>query len=593
MSGPLDQDPATRKLENFVAEEALDFSRDGEHQPTHEVAALPHVVENPLLVRLYGQLDNLVGARAKLLSKGRVSRDMAESREDAEFVRQFFQKFVESRNERADDIESPEVREAIAIQERFFAPYKTFGALCVDGRTLPILLGGFTGGYGGWLRSPGADIRDFVPAAAPDAPGGLVLQEGSRFAVQFKKTTDRNLWITQILDSHIDCAARRREEEAHGDEPIDKGLLPDVEHKLQISLAMKAHVDQTPEQEKVIPIQVTFNPDNGFSYMGLEQDEPLQTAHEAGGFTKEVLDQMVIAQKVISTENIAGLHAFQSAFARHPFAPNLEHDYRNTVLQFWKAVESMWGDEILRTTLVGKIEGAFGKISREEIDQRAKFLLVSAFSGYLHNSVPGGYKYGKHRESCVVVGDGEHGPFGGRGEDLNSFSVMPSSPKVAEDVLFTAGIIRDNRGKGRVASPIHSARHEDHKTFKSVTVPVVVEEIVRDGISQTHWQELADVDWAKLSEIDWMDNDAFKGFKRANCPSLPYNLITAINALREKMVALYANPAANDTALHLVAGNLVVMAVITDGHRRIHTTIPFMKGGYTGARTNSLKVASI
>lgn len=561
---------------------------DAKHNPHKNASKQP---ENPLLQRLYKQVDGMVASRAVLLDHGRGRMDTPEAREDNEFIRCFLRRFVKLRNERADDIKSPEVQQAIEIQTRFFTPFKTFGALCVDGRTLPVLLGGFTGGYGGWLRSPAADIKDFVPALDPDAPGGLVLPEASRFAQQLARTTNRNLKVTQILDSHIDCAARAQEEAARGAEPSDKGLLADVERKLAISLALKAHADQTPEKETVIPIQATFDPRNGFLFMGLEKEEPLRCAREAGGFTREVLTKLADTQEIISTKAIADLPVFQEIFSQHEFVPDLEEDYRNTALKFWKAMEAMWkemrGDERgpkddnpPKAILNGKIKQVFGKLPPEELRQRAKILLASAFSGYLNNLTPEGYKYDRHQESCVVVSDGEYGPFGSDGEYQNSFSVAPSSPSMAADVLFTAGIIRNNRGSDRVKSLIASERHQDPKRFRMTTAPVIVEEIVRAPVAESHWQQLADVDWSGLDKIDWMNDMAFKEFRWARGVNIPYDLVGPVDALRKKMAALYQNPESNNTALHLVAGNLVAMAAITDANRRICAIIPFMKGGY-------------
>jgi len=523
------------------------------------------------------------------------SRSRPRPPEEYEFLANFAQRYVMERYDRSLEVESEEVREAADIANKIL-PYPVYGVMCIDGRCQPPLVAGMMAKYGGFMRLPAADMKEFVMGR----DGHLVLLKKSNFAHQMDLTMKKHDVKVELLDSHIACAARQAEEEAStGLVPEDKGLMADVERKKEIGIALQNYVNERHPGKKVIPMQFSFDVHNGYGYMGLENDDALKYAHENHGYTPDVLDQLFVNGKIISTEKLVKLGEVNAAFKKWATAFELNatdakgdlnfdwaNNYKGTAIGFWKAMNAMKADllplvkdEILEIypRLRGKEED-----KQKEVEERAMFIMANAFSGYLNNLGENGqegkgeYKYAAHDESCVVVTEREHGPFAGD----NSFIVFSLDLKnMPHNVVFASGIVRSNRKDGRIKDNNYGAK-KDLPDYIKAPVPVIVHEIIRDEISPKDWQMLEGVDWSDLEEVRWRDlsTQDFLDYLTKKLPHMPLPLALGIDRLRQKMTFLY-NPE-KESAKHFIDGNLSAIPMVVDKNRCPHGIIPFVKKGF-------------
>ena len=534
-------------------------------------------------MRLKTQIDLLM----KMNGEINASRKYPRPPEDEKFVADFFSRFIVERDKRAVDVESPDVREAAAIARKMIH-YTPYGVLCIDGRVLPPLIAGYMAGLGGFMRVPAGDLHEFVMGR----DGNLALLKHSHFAHQLDHILGNNDKVMELLDSHLSCAARLVDEElATGLHPGDGGLYADVVRKREIELAIRKYVDDKHPGKKVLPVQFSFDPHNGYGYMGLENDEALSFAKEHGGFSANVLNDLIARGTLISTEQVASLPEFISSFEKWAkafelntkdnhgqYKFNWSSNYPQTAIGFWKAMYAM--REKLLPLLIHRLEKVYPWLKRdeplahEELHERAMLLLANAFSGYLNNL--NGYQYAEHNEECVVVTEREHGPFA----EISSFIVFSNDLKnLPKNTVFASSIVRANRKNGRV----NDSNFEDPSkkdAYTSAPVPVIVHEIIRDEVDPKVWQALEKTQWDDLEGIRWRDLSTaeFMDYLTEKIPNLPLAVARAIDRLRQKMTFLY-NPE-KDSARFFVNGNLVAMPMIVDQSRRPHAIIPFIKKGF-------------
>jgi hypothetical protein len=533
--------------------------------------------------RIMPQVNHLL----QNLEEVNASRAYPRPPEEFEFLADFAQRYILERYERSMDVESEEVREAADIANKMY-PYPVYGVMCIDGRCQPPLVAGMMAKFGGFMRLPAADMKEFVMGR----DGHLALLKKSHFAHQMDLTMKKHDVKVELLDSHIACAARQSEEQVStGLVPEDKGLMADVARKKEIGIALRTYVKTNYPGKKILPLQFSFDVHNGFGYMGLETDHSLEYAHEHGGFTHDVLDHLYAQGKIISTEKLAKLPEVNAAFKQWATSFDLDKEdsagdpnfdwankYKETAINLWKALNAMKKevlplikDEILEIypELGGKEE-----IAMKEVEERAVLLMSSAFSGFLHNLRE--YLFGAHNESCVVVTEREHGPFA----HDNSFIVASHDLKgLASHVVFASQIVRGNRKDGRIKDKNYASKEELSDYIKA-PVPVVVHEIVRDEIEQKDWQMLEGVDWRDLEEVRWRDlsTQDFLDYLTKKLPHIPLPLALAIDRLRQKMTYLY-NPE-KESAKHFIEGNLAAIPMIVDKSRCPHGIIPFVKKGF-------------
>lgn len=533
--------------------------------------------------RLKPQVSHLLA----MLSDVNKSRRYPRPPEEEKFIADFFRRYLEERYRRSAEVNSPEVREAVAIASKLF-PYPVYGVLCIDGRVLPPLVAGLMAKFGGFMRLPGGDLQEFVRGR----DGELALIRDSHFAQLIDRTFEKHPVKIELLDSHLSCAAKGEEESAAtGLVPKDGGLLADVERKKEIASAMKNYVAKRHPGMRIIPVQFSFDPHNGFGYMGLETDYSIKKARRTEGFTHEVLAGLCEEGKIISTEKFSKLPEVRAAFGQWTKAFELDkkdrdgysvfdwaRHYAKSALGFWKAVQAMAPqllpvllDEVLEIypELAGKSEEC-----RNEAKERAVLLLANAYSGYLNNLTK--YVYGEHDEACVVVTEKEHGPFPG----IRTFSVFSGDLKnMPANTVFASRIVRKNRETGRITAPNYPAPSK-HTDYIKAPVPVVVHAIVHDEVAPKAWEVLEKVDWTDMEEIRWRDmrsSDFFEYLVR-KLPNLPATVALGINRLREKMAFLYDPEKAS--ARHFIDGNLVALPMVVDKNRCPHGIIPFIKKGF-------------
>lgn len=503
---------------------------------------------------------------------------------DYRFLEDFFIRFFEDRNYRASEVESEEYKNIMQSASEQF-PATTLWNLCMDGRVLAVLVNGASAKIGSSVRVPGGILREFVYSQN----GKLMLIEDSKFAFIMRRALERfkTKKIYEVYDSHIGCAARKAEELSHGKDPHDAGLLADVLFKREMAEATMDFVNKHySDNVKIIPIQISFDPQKGFLYMGLETSNALAYAQENGGeFTKEVLDELVDKKLIISTEQLLEHALVSKLFKKYSFDLNWGSDYTNSAKNFWQSIAEMKKEilPVIYESLISIYPHLAGKglDEKEELEERGILLLTSSFSGYLNNkyylsdspnkgiSV---YPYSIHREEGVKLSEGGYPPY-----KISMFVVFSLDEKnLPANTELAATLVRTNRKEKRVID--RSGNFSDAQEFSEAPVPVIVQEIVREKISDEEWQKLMAIEWKDMPEMwDTMtDNDFFMYLQKKTNMSIV--AAGAINNLRKRMAMLFDPD--QPTAAHLVLNYKVALPVIVGSNRKNYFLVPFVKLGY-------------
>lgn len=515
--------------------------------------------KNRLAEKLYKQLETLLKIRATSLKKQQNTPD-TQLKRDTSFLFNYFKAFIEERNNRADEIESPTVQSAARIALSLF-PYATFGVFCVDGRIMQSVVFGFTAGFGRFLRLPAGDLGGF----RIKENGELLLSPESEIAKLIRAHYEHyGNPLCQVFDSHLGCAARGLSEKNKGLDPKDGGLLEDVKRKKKIANALNEYVQKHHKKSVFVPIQMSFDPHNGYSFMALETEDSLKFAKD-NGYVKTVLDTLTSKGTLISTQDLA--KTYETTFKKYSFVISWEKEYADSAYQFWNALRKMISDETILTELEKKVKSIYKSATKDEVTQRALLLLANAFNGYLQNLK--GYPLHTHTETCVIVQPQGFGPYTNA-----SFSVYPST-RLAEHTIFASTIVRSNRANKNITDFTNTYKED----FVTAPVPVIIKSVVRTEYSPEVWRLIRNMDWSKLPDNwydmtleefgDWVD-DQYEG-------NIPRVFARAINDVRKMAAELYVKD--EDTHLLLSEGKLALMPVIVDPHRRIQCIIPFSYRG--------------
>jgi len=484
---------------------------------------------------------------------------------DIEFLKSLLDELVAERNYRADEIE--DLAEATEI-ERELLPLPVYENHCIDGRTALVYTFGIVGKVRGVGATalPAGDMRECILSET----GEMVIIPGSNLARMIDKSLEQNKTITQVLDSHLACAARKRWETARGNEWPDDGLMVDVLRKKKMGEAMKNY---SAGKGQVLPIQISFDVHNGFLHMGLETDPSLQAAKKAGGFTKDVLTDLQKKGQIFSTENLAmSPHIqdlFRSAYEQFDPKPDLKTLYKVTGIQFWKALKEM------APKILPFIKKSLAKIYPDmqdvaEIQQRAMLLLASAFSGFCNNA-NGKYPYGEHEEAFISVTKRDFKPF----KEYMAFAVASSDTQnVPGNVVFASEIVRTNRKVGRAQQ--HMDKYGSKEEFVKAPIAVMVKEIVdiEDDAQPIDWEKIEKIDWEFVRGIDWisMDSGEFQQHLiERGCFDM--RIAKAADNLRKNMAALCNYN--TESASEILEGRLIPFPVLVDQSRRFRVLIPF------------------
>ncbi|MBI2033434.1 MAG: hypothetical protein HYT10_03175 [Candidatus Levybacteria bacterium] len=512
-------------------------------------------------------------------------------KKDYDFLRRFYLGFIKDRNSRSSEVESQDYRKVVDFA-RSLIPAPTQFNFCIDGRVMAIIAFGMSALMGRSIRTPGGMLRDFIRGK----DGKLYLKKESMYGMHLlnaytKCETDV---LVEVFDSHLGCSARLSEEQIKGRMPQDFGLMADVSHKRQIAQAVVEFASSVFAGEKrVIPIQTSFDPHRGYIYMGLEKEDVFNLAREkAGGFTEEMLSELVDKNLIISTQRLSENEKIEKILADLFFEIDWNNAYINSADLFWKRIVT------LRTKLGNLFEKMLCEIYpylekdtkelRVEKEQRLLLLLSNTLSGYLHNhrevtkDVDGikphmhevHYPYGVHQEEGVGVSEGGYPPYA-----ISLFAVSNMDEKnMAGNIALAVGLVRKNRLEGRVkdAFGFYSSVQE----FVEASVPVVVQEVIRDTSADDHaWEKVKKINWNDLPENwDTMTDGAFMSYLHLKgCTQA--GILLGINNLRKHMALLY-NPTTPISSL-LVEHYNVALPIVANRYRKNKFVVPFVKLGFS------------
>ncbi|MBI5220645.1 MAG: hypothetical protein HY978_02305 [Candidatus Liptonbacteria bacterium] len=470
--------------------------------------------------------------------------------------------FHDQRQRRAREVRELRAEGEIKELSEKLLPDYPAEVICMDGRmgsVRTLLLGG---GVGSTLKSPGGKIPDCIRGGTG---GSVVLQRNSSFARNLEFLIREYGRVCEILVPHLHCAAQGSVQTKKGLAPKDGGALDDVVSKKRTAEAIQSAYAQ------VYAVQLLFDPDNGFGYMGHEIEANLDTARSRDGFTHETVQALSRAGKMISTELLA--EEFKSIFKKHGFEPDWGGRYKEDLPRAWQAIDRM------RDGLLPKIKERVLLIYPEladgtrghELEQRAGILLLNAFAGYLNNVRE--YKFGQHQEQDVRIGEHEFGPF-----PREIFSVDGSNlDQLANEVGLAIGIVRKNRADEKVPGA------------PDAPVSIRVEKVTRN-VSEEAWDILAGCDFFDLvdSGQDWraevgMSGDQFRAYLSWKMPNMKIDdfnrVFEAINRLRGKMSIIFRPHGI--LSEDVMDGHVVVFPALVDDNRQARIIFPFFLSHYT------------
>ncbi len=483
--------------------------------------------------------------------------------------------FFYSRDQRVAELASPEVKKAITIKRSLYFGERPYLLACMDGRVLAKIMFGL---HGYSLRTGAARLEmDFLP----DVDGnGMFLREGI-FTEMLRSAFSRasNNCVTEIFDSHLFCAAGGV---ISGDlrlcEVYDYGLVDDVLEKSRMSEALKNYVSHNFSGKKIVVIQTSYNPKDGYCFMGLEKNLDDPRVMETG-FTEELLDVFVKEKKIISSKSI--VEEFYDAFRDNYFFVDYEKEYVKSSLQFWSRLRDKMS-YLLSSPLEEKIKELFGKIDEYELRQRCVLLMSSAFSGFLFNHrqdlTERPFPYLEHRESVIAITFSEKGPF----DRADAFSIEPSDPMLSRNLKLGGDIVRSNRQKGMMSAYEKDAINkleigDDYQTFPVLAFTF---ERLNEFPSDTVINSLRKMNCSDLPGIDWMgmSEREFLLYLEKKYTDIPAVIANKIESLRQRAIDLYRP--GTDITHSLLSGNLFPVFVLTGPERETIAVFPFLAKGY-------------
>lgn len=532
--------------------------------------------------QLIQQIDSLINSLKTFSQKS----DQPIDPKNYIFLQDFYRRFFSDRNKRSVEVESAEYKEIIAFANSQF-PAMTLWNLCMDGRVLAVLLHGASAKVGSSIRTPAGIFHEFVRGKN----GKYSLLENSNFASLLEKALRRSKTkkVYEVFDSHIGCAARNAEQLARGIKAKDSGLFADVMHKKIMGEAVVAFVKKYYKKlGTVVPLQTSFDPSNGFIFMGLETDRALAYARERGEeYTSEVLEELVKKGIIISAQGIVQNEQIQKLFNEHVFVLDWKKNYVHSTKMFWENIAAM--KDTARPLFKEIIIGVYPHLVHEsnsknsELEERFILLLTNAYSGFLNNKYyeqdmhnlddeVDRYLYGSHREEGVKVSEGGHPPY-----DISMFVVFSNDTKnLPGHIELASSLVRNNRYEGKVID--RSKTFTDPYEFSKAVVPVVVQVTIRDSIDDKEWIKLSKLSWSDLSQ-DWnlmSDKEFFHYMQKKG--DINIAVANGINRLREKMAVLYDID--QPVSAHLIEQYKVAVPVVIGSNKRNYFIVPFVKLGY-------------
>ncbi len=339
--------------------------------------------------------------------------------------------------------------------------------------------------------------------------------------------------------------------------------------------------------KQVIGIQTSFDPHNGFLYMGLETDAALATAKAVAAestkndkkmhrweYPAEILDQLVTDKKIISTKSLATTPELEELFRKHAFSKNWATEYTEAATLFWKGIMAMKNAAL--PFIEEKLLHIYPRLRTQEklvvkeLQERVMLLLTNAFSGYIHNQQQ--YPYSVHREECIKISRGGYPPY-----EISAFVLLGSDEKnLCINIELAAALVRQNRKEGRVSD--RSGFFTDPEEFAQAPIPLIIQAILEESLDPNTWENLSQIDWSDLPK-DWNRLSEREFFNYLETKGeLPLTVAVAINDLRRRMAILFDPDQV--IAGRLVSHHKVAVPVVVGNNRRNYFIVPFIKHGF-------------
>lgn len=561
------------------------------------------IIEMFLPEHLQNKLDDTMQLYRKYNEK--LPESLQRSERDFTFIEHISASFLLDRNHRAADV-SQERYQNVVEKALSRLPMRTFFVLCMDGRVKIIHTNGMSADTASAIRTDAGMLQEFQRNDA-----GLTLQENSSYAKMLVNSSQKGSRVTQVLDSHYTCAARKAEEEATGHYPTDWGLYRDVIYKKEMAESARKFLTENNVGDNVSFLQTTFNPVTGYVYMGLERDEALLFAQEKAKqkaqsegkdplraakhaeYSKDVLKELIAEEKIISTGQLIFDEKIKAAFEREFFDIDRVNEYVDSAEKFWDKIDILW-DELL-PTFKEKILNVYPELKSDkedaskELEERAMLLLTNSFNTYLvnknHNEMEylemddheyeekEFYAYGIHNEAGVKVSAGGHPPY-----QIPMFVIYSNDiENLSDRIELSSKLVRKNRKEGRVKDD--SGQFTDPDEFTEAPVILVMQEIIRDeekvSISAKDWQEFEQINWDDMPK-DW-DTSSDEELRKYLINKGIGNTLLAdgLLRLRQKMARIY-HPS-QKTSAHLLDLYKITLPIVCDDHRKTHAIVPFLK----------------
>lgn len=498
------------------------------------------------------------------------------------------------RNTRATETQSPEVRNAVKKAKKFIhaTPSESIKRVtCSDGRLLPEVELGTPDSAHKTIETPGGEI----PGIVRDKNGDKIVNPDSAFGKTLKERLHKKNRIVQMLESHVGCAARKaKTERATGSAGNDDGLRFDVIDKKEMAHALRMYAEKYngengTQQKAIVPIQTTYDPRDGYMYMGLENDPALALSAEEG-YSDTVLRRMADEGIILSTKHMVhqinengeptGLTAIGYIFAHYAISDfSWDSNYKGTAQQFWDNMEKMAEQTNVLQDIAQTVQKVFPDRDEKEIESRSKILMMNAYNAYHEKPIK------EHQETLIVISQGENGPY----PQHNAFGIINEGKKSGEKISsidIAEGLIRSNRLNGRVENTYPDSENASLKSFVESPVPIIwkaevageidsktlkkVDDLLESDNSSNGTGKLIPDEWYTMHEVDFREHVQNYGLSK--------NITEALVSLHGGLLELYAP----DTTLHdrLLSRRLDVLPVLSDSRGGILTVIPFVYPGF-------------
>ena len=552
------------------------------------------------------QLDNYLRAIVRLHQE--TYEKVSQEDREKKFAALYFKlwQFFYSREERLNEIKSPEIREIIKLKRALFPNDLPKWVLCIDGRVVTKLAMGL---HGNSLKTAAGDLPEVVPNK--DFNKSAYLVEGE-FSGLLDEALENNDVVNEVYDSHVGCAAGGKEAIKKGGlskAPEDGGLMMGVVRKKEIEKAVEDYVTKKYGGKKsVVSFHTSFNVHNGFMYMGLEKDDCLDDKRVLDhGYSQDVLDELVEEGKILSTQSLLDENGglLRKIFEKFYFEIDYRGNYKADTISFWQNIKEMNDTRgalsIVENKIMKVFPGIYGRgKNAEQLTQRAMILLANAYSGFLHNTNRDGskkkYIYGDHDESVIAVTKRENGPF----DRARGFNVFPESPTLSADIDLAHGIVQGVRRSGKFSGSeakmlqtLYPGKTAVDQDMFQETSNIDIEAYVNNPVAVLNFgrldkmpspsviETLQKVDWGtELEKVDWlaMNSSSFFEFLEQIVPEIPSFIAKKINTLRKTAIDIYKRGEPATAAL--LDGRLAPIWTLCGPDRETIAMIPFVTRGY-------------